>query len=537
MTTAKEILAQMKAPSPEEEALVEKAYEFAAKAHEGHLRYSGEPYFIHPSAVAKHLAELGMDAQTVAAALMHDAIEDAKATPEEVEQEFGPEVLFLVEGVTKLGKHKYQGGERHAESLRRLLVATSADVRVLIIKLADRFHNMTTLEHVPMEKRKRIALETLEIYAPIADRLGMGSMKSELEDLAFPAIDPDAYQHAVEVRKLKSKETEAGLTRVQKELRHALARKGMKDFSTSIRMKGLWSLHQKLARKGDDITLIHDIAALRIVVPTVDDCYTALGVIHTLWKPLPGEFKDYISFPKPNGYQSVHTTVVTADAGIVEMQVRTKDMHQRAQFGIASHMSYKALAKSASKGAFQRISFPWVRDLVPSLLNLKRTESRVPSSKDAPDVPRWLTDLKEAHAEVAGPDEFVEGLKSDFFSHRIFVFTPRGDVIDLPTESTPVDFAYAIHSDLGDHMQGAKVNGKLVTFDTRLGNGDIIEILKSKSAHPTSKWLEYARTSMARRHIRTTLDASERARPIIESTKPKKTKEPKPKEKKGKKGK
>jgi GTP pyrophosphokinase len=523
MTTVKEILAQMSGLTPEEEALIEKAYEFGKNAHKDHTRYSGEPYFIHPSAVAKHLAELGMDAPTVAAALVHDTIEDVGTTPEEIGAALGPEVLFLVEGVTKLGKHKYQGGERHAESLRRLLVATASDVRVLIVKLADRYHNMTTLSHVPEAKQKRIALETLEIYAPIADRLGMGSMKKELEDLAFPAIDPDAYQHAVEVRKLKNKETEAGLARVQKDLRHALARKELKDFTTSIRTKGLWSLHQKLKRKGDDITRIHDIAALRVVVPTIDDCYTALGVIHSLWKPLPGEFKDYISFPKPNGYQSLHTTVVTGDAGIVEMQVRTKDMHQRAQFGIASHMSYKALAKDSGKNAFQRLSFPWIRDLVPALLNMKRPVT--PTAKDvqaSTEIPRWLTDLKEAHAEAVGTDDFVEGLKSDFFSHRIFIFTPKGDVIDLPTDSTPIDFAYAIHSDLGDHMQGAKVNGKLVSFDTKLRNGDIIEVLKSKSARPTAKWIDYARTSMARRHIRATLDESDRARPSGESLKPKK---------------
>lgn len=529
MTSVKEIIAHMRGLTPEDEALIERAYEFARAAHEGHQRYSGEPYFIHPSAVAKHLAELGLDAKTIAAALLHDAIEDAKATPQEVAEKFGEEVLFLVEGVTKLGKHKYQGGERHAESLRRLLVATASDVRVLIVKLADRYHNMTTIEHVPEHKRRRIALETLEIYAPIADRLGMGRLKKDLEDLAFPVIDPDAYSHAVEVRKLKSKETEAGLARVQKELRHALARKGLKDFSTSIRMKGLWSLHQKLKRKGDDITKIHDIAALRLIVPTIDDCYTALGVIHALWKPLPGEFKDYISFPKPNGYQSLHTTVVTGDAGIVEVQLRTIDMHQRAQFGIASHMSYKALPKSAGATAFQRLSFPWIRDLLPSLLNLKRPATNV--SVSTPSVPQWLTDLKEAHAEESGPDEFVEGLKSDFFSHRIFVFTPTGDVIDLPTESTPVDFAYAIHSDVGDHMQGAKVNGKLVSFDTKLRNGDIIEIMRSKSARPTAKWLEYARTSVARRHIRNSLEGSDKARvPYAENFKQKK-------ERKGKKSK
>ena len=523
----------MQNPSPEDVALIEKAYEFAKKAHEGHARYSGEPYFIHPAAVAKHLASLSLDAPTIAAALLHDAIEDTHVTSEEVEKEFGPEVLFLVEGVTKLGQHKYQGGERHAESLRRLLVATSADIRVLIIKLADRYHNMTTIEHVPEAKRRRIALETLEIFAPIADRLGMGSMKKELEDLAFPVMDPDAYQHAVEVRKLKSKETEAGLARVQKDLRYALARKGMRDFTTSIRTKGLWSLHQKLIRKGDDITKIYDIAALRVVVPTVDDCYTALGVIHALWKPLPGEFKDYISFPKPNGYQSLHTTVVTGDAGIVEMQVRNTEMHQRAQFGIASHMSYKALSANAGKGAFQRLSFPWIRSLVPSLLNLRRAPQTPAKGPTNPAMtPRWLAELQEAHLG-ADTDEFVEGLKSDFFSHRIFVFTPIGDVIDLPTESTPVDFAYAIHSDLGNHMQGAKVNGKLVSIDTKLRNGDIIEILKSKSAHPTARWIEYARTSMARRHIRNVLEAMEREKaPHASDTKPEKVKVEKKKKKK-----
>ncbi len=530
MTSVKEILAHMSTLSVEDTALIEKAYAFGLKAHEGHTRYSGEPYFIHPAAVAKYLAELGMDAPTIAAALLHDAIEDAKATPEEVEREFGREVLFLVEGVTKLGKHKYQGGERHAESLRRLLVATSADVRVLIIKLADRYHNMTTIEHVPEHKRQRIAIETLEIYAPIADRLGIGRLKRELEDLSFPVVDPDAYQHAVEVRKLKNKETEQGLARVQKDLQHALVRKDVKNFSTTIRTKGLWSLHQKLARKNDDITLIHDIAALRVVVPSVDDCYRVLGVIHSLWKPLPGEFKDYIAFPKPNGYQSLHTTVLTPEAGIVEMQVRTQEMHQRAQFGIASHMSYKQLGKEAPKGAFQRLSFPWIRDLVPTLLNFKRPATTPTETSRAhqtgADVPRWLTELVDAHAAVSGSSDFVEGLKSDFFSHRVFVFTPKGDVIDLPIASTPVDFAYAIHSGLGDHMHGAKVNGKLVSFDTKLRNGDVVEVLTRESSHPTAKWLEYAKTSMARRHIRNALEQANPKPTAASETKPMRKKRP-----------
>lgn len=518
MTTVKEIIGEMRSPSEGDKALVEKAYAFAEKAHEGHKRYSGEPYFIHPAAVAKHLATLGMDANTIAAGLLHDAIEDAMATSEEVEREFGKDVLFLVEGVTKLGKHKYRGAERHAESLRRLLVATSADIRVLIIKLMDRYHNMTTIEHVPEAKRQRIALETLEIFGPIADRLGMGSVKRQLEDLSFPYVDRDAYAHTAEVRKLKTKETERGLAKVQKSLRHELAKKGVTDFRTDIRMKGLWSLHQKLKRKGDDITKIHDIAALRIVVNSIADCYAALGVVHALYKPVPGEFKDYISFPKPNGYQSLHTTVVTPEAGIVEIQIRTEEMHRHAQFGIASHMAYKVLGKEAPKAAAERFSFAWMRSLVPSLLNFSRKPATTPNTtplepkappparmKPAAEVPRWLTELADAHAPATGSEEFVEGLREDFFSHRVFVFTPSGDVIDLPYQSTPIDFAYAIHSDLGNHMNGAKVNGKLVSLDTRLRNGDQVEVMRRDSAHPTAKWLDIAKTSLAKRHIRLAL--------------------------------
>jgi guanosine-3',5'-bis(diphosphate) 3'-pyrophosphohydrolase len=517
MTTVKEILGAMQTYTPEDEALIQKAYAFAEKAHADQKRYSGEPYFIHPSAVAKHLATLGMDTQTVAAGLLHDTMEDAGVSEEEIEKEFGQEIRFLVEGVTKLGKHKYRGAERHAESLRRLLVATSADVRVLIIKLLDRYHNMTTIEHVPEQKRGRIALETLEIYAPLADRLGMGSIKTELEDLSFPAIDAAAYAEVLEMRKLKRKETEAGLAKVQKEIQHALVRKGMKDFHTGIRTKGLWSLYQKLKRKNNDITAIHDIAALRVIVPTIDDCYVALGLVHSMWKPLPGKFKDYIAFPKPNGYQSIHTTVLTREAGVVEIQIRTTDMHQKAQYGIASHMSYKQLG-TASKGAFERLGLPWIRDLVPALLHLPKkapeNATPLPENRHASKKglgPTWLTELANAHGVDDKSSEFVEGLKRDFFSHRVFLFTPRGDVVDLPLHSTPVDFAYAIHSKLGNHMSGAKVNGKLVSFDTILRNGDIVEIIEKSSAKPTKKWLEFSRTSMARRHIRVTLEQLERA--------------------------
>ncbi len=513
MTTVKEIIGAMSAASPEDSALIEKAYEASKKAHEGHLRYSGEPYFIHPAAVALTLAEYGMDATTIAAGLLHDAIEDGCLSPGEVEKEFGKDVLFIVTGVTKLGTHKYHGAERYAESLRRLLVATASDIRVLIVRLVDRKNNMQTLQYVPEHKRRRIAVETLEICAPIADRLGMGKMKSTLEDLAFPYVDADAARHVAEVLALKTKESEKGLAKVQKNILRELAGKGMKTFRTDIRMKGLWSLHQKLLRKRNDINLIHDIAALRIIVPTVEDCYTTLGAVHALYRPLPGEFKDYIALPKPNGYQSLHTTVVTPEAGIVEIQIRTEEMHRRAQFGIASHMSYKQLGKDVEKlgkevqkSRFSALSFSW-RSLIPSLLKMKYPGGGAPAGgrTSGKKAPLWLAELAEAHTDIPGSEEFVEGLKEDFFSHRVFVFTPKGDVIDLPVESTPIDFAYAIHSDLGDHLQGAKVNGKLVSIDTKLGNGEVVEILRRDAAHPSPKWFEFARTSLARRHIRAAL--------------------------------
>ncbi|MDE1919614.1 MAG: bifunctional (p)ppGpp synthetase/guanosine-3',5'-bis(diphosphate) 3'-pyrophosphohydrolase, partial [Patescibacteria group bacterium] len=338
-----------------------------------------------------------------------------------------------------------------------------------------------------------------------------------LEDLAFPYVDPDAATHTAELRKLKTQETESGLAKVQKEIESELAKKGLPAGRTDIRMKGLWSLHQKLKRKHDDISLIHDIAALRVVVPTIEDCYATLGAVHALYKPLPGEFKDYIAFPKPNGYQSLHTTVVTPDAGIVEIQIRTEEMHRRAQFGIASHMTYKQLGKDVEKlekqtqkSRFSSLSFSWVRSLIPSLMKVTKKEEG--AAKNPAKVPLWLAELAEAHTEVAGSKEFVEGLKEDFFSHRVFVFTPKGDVIDLPAASTPIDFAYAIHSDLGDHLQGVKVNGKLVSFDTVLGNGEVVEIVRRDAAHPSAKWLDIARTSLARRHIRAALEKMDPAK-------------------------
>ncbi len=519
MTTVKEIINEMSNPTAEDTALIEKAYETARKAHENQTRYSGEPYFVHPAATAKILAEYDMDAVTIAAGLLHDAVEDGGIERDVVEKEFNREVLFIVDGVTKLGKHKYRGSERHAESLRRLLVATASDIRVLIVKLADRYHNMQTLDHVPEEKRRRIALETLEIFAPIADRLGMGAMKSQLEDLAFPYVDPDAANHTAEVRKLKTKETEEGLARVQKEIQRELAKKGVTEFRTDIRLKGLWSLHQKLRRKGDDISQIHDIAALRIILPKLEDCYTALGAVHAIYKPIPGEFKDYISFPKPNGYQSLHTTIVTAEAGVVEIQIRTEEMHRAAQYGIASHMTYKQLGKNierlskeTQKSRFSSLSFSWMRSLVPSLMSFSSTPAGGAADKKT-KIPPWLAELADAHTEISGTSEFIEGLKEDFFSHRVFVFTPQGDAIDLPVASTPIDFAYAIHTNLGNHLLGAKVNGKMVSFETPLNNGDVVEILRRDSAKPSVKWLDHIKTSLARKQIRMALGMTEADKP------------------------
>ena len=517
MISPKEILAKAKGFSSKDEALVRDTYAFAQEAHEGSKRYSGEPYIEHPASIALHLADMGFGATTIAAALLHDVIEDTDKTAEEIKKKFGDEVLFLVEGVTKLGHHRYHGAIRHVESLRRLLVATASDIRVLIIKLADRYHNMETLQYVPKNKQKRIALETVEIFAPLADRLGMGLFKRNLEDFAFPFIDPDAYTHTNTLRQLNKKETEQGLEHVRKTLRRELVKKKFSDFHTSIRIKGLWSLHKKLQRKHDDITLIHDIAALRIIVPTINDCYTAIGIVHSLWKPLPGKFKDYIALPKPNGYQSIHTTVLTQDAGIVEIQVRTKKMHEHAQFGIASHVSYKELGKNASKRSSELFSLSWVRALIPSLLKISAKESRVKVTEKKPDAsltPVWITELAQGQKANTDTDEFVSGLREDFFSHRVFIFTPHGDVVDLPIDSTPIDFAYAIHTDIGNHMRGARVNNKLVSFDSILKNGDVVEIMTRKNAHPTHKWLEYARTSVARKHIRTALSETKTSQTI-----------------------
>ncbi len=490
MRSVDEITAKMRSPSAEDKQLVEKAYAFASVAHKDHKRFSGEPYMVHLAETAKSLAETGMSAKVVAAGLLHDSIEDVGILPETIEKEFGKEIAFLVEGVTKLGQYKYHGAERHRESLRKLLVATGKDVRVLIIKLMDRLHNMRTLGHVPEAKRKRIALETLEIYATIAHRLGMGLVRRELEDLAFEYAYPKEYTEAKEVLTERTKVTIKRLEAMQKTLRKELGKNGITQFRTDYRVKGLWSLWRKLARKGGDIEKIYDIAALRIIVTTETDCYRVLGLVNNIWQPLPGKIKDYIAFPKPNGYQSLHTTVFSGDGGIVEVQIRTEEMHAEAEYGIAAHVGYKEGRTSNS--------FNWIKSLIPSF----RKKALETSAASTQQVPGWLSQLGD---EGEDP-EFESTIKTDLFTRRVFVFTPTGDVVDLPADSSPIDFAYAIHSDIGDHVAGVKVGGKLVPLQTVLHNGDIVEIQTKKTAHPSVKWLDFAKTTLARRHIRNALE-------------------------------
>ncbi len=471
----KEIIELMREPSKKDIALITKAYNFAEKAHEGEKRFTGEPYFVHVFETGKNLAIFGMDATSIAAGLLHDTLEDTNTDKQTLEKEFGKEILFLVEGVTKLGNLKYHGLERHVESLRKLFVATAKDVRVLIIKLADRLHNIQTLEgHPKKEKRERIALETLEIFAPLADRLGMWRLKGNLEDAAFPYVYPKEYQEVSELFKKRNKHHLKSLAKFHRSLLKELAAHGVKEISISYRVKHIYSLYRKLLRYDMDITKIYDITALRIIVPSVEDCYKVLGIIHGSWKPLPSRIKDYIAFPKPNGYQSIHTTVFTGNGELLEVQIRTKEMHREAQYGIASHLIYKG-------GLFKRFS-----------KKTRAVKKRL----------GWIQELIKWQEQVSENGEFLKELKMDFFKSRVFIFTPKGDVVDLPEDSTPVDFAYAIHSDIGDHVSGSKVNGKMASLKTRLQNGNIVEIIIGKNAHPNRKWLDYAKTSMAQRRIR-----------------------------------
>lgn len=501
----KEILELIKEPSKEDIALIEHAYTFAEEAHKDHKRFSGEPYFVHLFETAKILAEIGMGPISIAAGLLHDSIEDVGVKAETIEKQFGKEILFLVEGVTKLGKLRYSGAERHIESLRKLFVAMSQDLRVLIIKLADRLHNMRTLQYVRPKKRERIALETLQIYAPLAYRLGIRRFSRELDDLAFPYVHPKEYERVKLLMRQKGKESIEHLEKFLKSIKKGLAKSGITDIHTLFRVKGLYSLYRKLDRKEWDIAKVYDISAARIIVPTIEDCYRVLGAIHAIWRPLPGRIKDYIAFPKPNGYRGIHTTIFTGDGSIVEVQIRTDEMHRQAEYGIASHFEYKdRLNPKKTDG----LNVSWVKQFLPSFTwGNKATEPHPGKRVLNGDVPSWVKDLASYESNTEG-NEFIENLKTDFFEDRIFIFTPKGDVVDLPVGSSPVDFAYAIHSEVGDHMVGAKVGGKLVSLDTQLRNGDIVEIITKASSHPTTKWIDFAKTTIAKRKIKAFLEGS-----------------------------
>lgn len=514
MHTVDEIIAQLNNPTESDKELVKKAYAYTEEAHKEHKRYSGDPYMIHTAAVGYMLAEMGMAPRTISAGLLHDSVEDTWVTSEDIKKEFGEEILFLVEGVTKLSSVRYYGTDRHNESLRKLFVATSQDIRVLIIKLVDRLHNLGTLNFVPAEKQTRIARETLEIYVPVAHRLGMGKLRKELEDLAFPYVLPEEAKRVEEALSSRFGNAKEMLERERKVLQKKLVDAKLLNFQTSYRVKGMYSLYNKLTRREWNIDLIYDLMAMRVVVEDVADCYRTLGIVHELWRPLPQRVKDYIAFHKPNGYQSLHTTVTTQNGVILEIQIRTKKMHQEAEFGVASHIFYKPPTVSDTPTKPSLFS-----SLIPDLFKPfarrdAKLEEKLEETTKAPHekkIPMWISQIGQTYdVDSKKPtSEFLEDAQSDFFSKRIFVFTPTGDVVDLPVGATPIDFAYAIHSEVGDHTSGSKVNRKHVSLSTELSNGDIVEIETRKSGKPSAKWLKATKTSLARKRIKHALDKEE----------------------------
>lgn len=471
MPNVKDILELMTNPTASDEKIIAEALAFADSAHKDQKRFSGEPYIIHPFEVAKNLAEMGADTETIVAGLLHDTIEDCPTEKGDLDSQFGSTVAFLVDGVTKLGKLKYQGVERHAESLRKFFVASAEDIRVIMIRLADRLHNVRTLQHVPKEKQRRIAIETLDIYAPLASRLGMWRIKGALEDASFPYAYPKEYAEVVTLRKTKGKESVKKLEKVYRDLSRELAKFKLENFQIDYRIKYLYSLYEKLKRKDMNIEQIYDLSALRIIVESIPDCYQALGIIHNLYRPVPNRLKDYIANPKPNGYQSIHTAVFTGDGSMVEIQIRTLAMHQEAEYGVASHIAYDEAGKPKAGGKITK--------------NIK-----------------WIKELIEWQKHVDHHDEFLQTLKTDFFQSRIFVFTPKGEVVELPLGATVLDFAYNIHSDIGHRAVAARVNGKFCPLNYPLKNRDLVEIETQKSTKPSVKWLEFVKTSAAKTHIK-----------------------------------
>ena len=454
---------------PTGQQMVRKAYDRAASAHKGQRRLSGEEYVNHPLEVAAILADLELDAETISAALLHDTVEDTALTAAEVEREFGPEVARLVDGVTKLGRIALRSDQQQqAENIRKMMVAMAEDLRVVLIKLADRLHNMRTLDPLPEVKRRKISRETLDIYAPLAHRLGIGQIKWELEDLAFRNLEPEAYDDVVKRINRKRNERETLVSDLREILARELEKVGIKADITG-RPKHIFSVWQKMTRENKDFSEIYDLSAIRVHVDTVRDCYGVLGVVHSLWKPVPGRFKDYVAMPKSNGYQSLHTTVITPTGEPIEIQIRTHQMHRVAEFGVAAHWTYKEGGKDSNFD--QKLS--------------------------------WLRSLLEWQNEVGDAESFLDTVKVDLFQDEVYVFTPKGEVLNLPIDSTPVDFAYRIHTEVGHRCIGAKVNGRMVPLDYTLQNGEIVEILTSKGPHgPSRDWLNFVKSTSAKERIR-----------------------------------
>jgi len=470
--------------------LIEKAYHFAEEAHRGQKRLNGEPRLEHLLQTAYTLAELKLDAASLAAGLIHDVLEYTPVKLAQIKKQFGDEITFLVEGITYVDKIKYHKKDKapkdQAENIRKILLAMAKDIRVILIKLSNRLHNLKTLEGLPKEKIERYALETLEIYAPLAHRLGIGELKGQLEDLAFPYVHPKEYKEIVDQVKDRYSRSKKYLEKVTPAIKKSLTKKGVRVIEIHSRTKHYYSLYKKLLRYDMDWHRIYDLVALRIIVPDIENCYAALGVIHKNWKPLIGRIKDYIAIPKHNGYQSLHTTVFCQGGKITEFQIRTSQMHQEAEHGIAAHWHY-----SEKKGIKEYI---------------KQTLFRDKSDKEAHRAKEELTWVKQLRewqkGQFSSPQEFLNSLKIDFLKDRIFVFTPKGDVIDLPEGSTSVDFAYEIHSDIGDQCTGAKIDGKMTSLSKPLKNGQVVEIITQKNKKPSQDWLKFVKTSQAKSKIK-----------------------------------
>jgi len=469
-----------------DQKIIRAAFEFAEKAHSGQKRKSGEPYINHPLKTAMNLASWGMqDSATLAAALLHDVPENTDRTLDEISKKFGEEITFLVLGVTKLGRIKLrnQKDPAYLETLKRMVLAMAEDIRVVLIKLADRLHNMETIQFLPRDKQERIARETLEIYSSLAARLGMGEVRGKLEDLSFPIVYPRQYNKLVNLVRPKLENAQYYIPRAKNELKKILKLNGLENMEISGRIKHLYSLYQKLQRPeyDNDLDKVYDIVALRVITDSVEDCYTVLGIIHKYFRPIRGRIKDYIAVPKPNGYKSLHTTVFGPEGKFIEIQIRTHDMQEEAEFGIASHWAYTESGKPKSGRARH---------------NARQIE--------------WVSQLRDWQKETHdNPEEYWDSLKIDFFKNRICVFTPKGDIKDLPEGSSPIDFAFAVHSDLGTHCGGSKINGKMSKLDTKLKNGDVVEIIRDKNPKISRDWLDQTASSSARSKIKSWLKKNE----------------------------